>query len=553
MGLGLNQGMTLGGSSDAPVDFYIDSVNGSDANDGAATDSAKQTISSITLSDGLRIALARGSYWREQFGTDLDPTVNIRVEAYGTGPLPTLDGADVASSGGWSVNGTHSEVFERTWTHVAAAGQYVSLWEDGERLRWVADLTTCAATPGSFYVPLTTGAGSSLVQYHPTGTTDPGTNGFVVEISTRNYGIVAGYNTSGWRIEDIAARRSLSNNGSIVAYGPSSVIRRCLAEDGTKHNLFIGEDCLAQDCIAWKCDWADRTNSSSFVGYTNDGRGHSATFQRCVSVMELDKITAALAGAKGIQGFLAHTQGASTKWDEINIDDCSSYGCTLGASAGDCEQLNINRFKATEADRAASSSAVNATINDLYGIEGATVPMLSIYEHAVGSVTLDGVRGYVNSATTRGDVFNNISTVKVIVQNSVFVHSGTASRFCINGNSTSTDMESFNNIHSGSTNMMALRAHGAVDADYNVYYPSTVNFQFAPGPGYSDFPTYQAAESTDQNSVSADPLLVDPANGDFGVAEGSPATALAAGLLRPDVTYTAFPTDVALEAMRSIT
>src|SRR5690606_32228624 len=92
----LDQGLT-GSLSDMLYDFsqseqfdiYVDSENGDDSNDGFAKSTAVASLSAITLAEGMKIGLARGSYWREQL--DTGSFNNITIMAYGEGAMPTLD------------------------------------------------------------------------------------------------------------------------------------------------------------------------------------------------------------------------------------------------------------------------------------------------------------------------------------------------------------------------------------------------------------------------------------------------------------------------------
>jgi Right handed beta helix region len=84
--------------------YYINSVNGSDGNNGAAAASAWKTLakmSSYHFLPGDVILLNRGSIWYETLtmgsaGTSGNP---IKVDAYGTGNPPVIDGRSTASYG----------------------------------------------------------------------------------------------------------------------------------------------------------------------------------------------------------------------------------------------------------------------------------------------------------------------------------------------------------------------------------------------------------------------------------------------------------------------
>jgi hypothetical protein len=430
---------------------------------------------------------------------------------------------------------------------------FLSIWEDGVRLRWVASQATADATPASFYSATTGAGGSTAIYVHATGSGDPGSNGKTYKISKRHFGICAGSGSASWRVSNVHTKRQLHNDGSLVIAAPGSTITGCLAEDGTKHNMFIGADCVATDCIAWKCDWADRTNTTAFVAFVSDGRTKSATFRRCIAKMELAKVAAAISGAKAIDGFYAHTSSDGQKWASITFEDCSGYGACTGIYANNATAMTIARGYCEEVQDATAGVGI-VTHTDVYakGSATATVHMRTAYTHNSGTATIEGLRslGYIN--TTRGDVYSNAAGSVTVTKSIIArVTGGPGVRFFVNGNRANADStiaSTYNIIVGGSTDV-GYRAKGtAGTTDFNNYYADTINFEVAAS--YNDFADYRAANETlDASSITTDPQIDDVQNGDFSLNAASPALALGAGLERPDVTYTAVPSDVALAAL----
>jgi hypothetical protein len=64
-----------------------------------------------------------------------------------------------------------------------------------------------------------------------------------------------------------------------------------------------------------------------------------------------------------------------------------------------------------------------------------------------------------------------------------------------------------------------------LQSDYNIFWNSTARppFKYAGFYFYGTIAEFSAASHTDQHSIQADPRFVDPANGEFQVAAGSPA------------------------------
>lgn len=533
--------------------YYVDSVSGSDANDGLTADTAFQTIGKLntTLSSdysGQRIGLARGGYWREQLGSSANTSANVVIGAYGAGQLPVLDAADVASSAGWAKTATYTNVYDRTWSHAASVNSALSVWEDGVRLRWVASAALCDATPGTYYCAKVAGA-TTTVYLHASDSSDPTASGKTYEIATRDYGICAGAGGTNWNISDVRTKRNAHDNGSLVVMAPNSVVQRCIAEDGTKHNVYISDDCAAYDCIAWKSDWHDRTNTTAFVAFSANGTGKSAKFVRCLALMEAAKAQVAVSASAGFGGFYAHTAGG--KWTSIEYVDCVARGAFSGFSYAKTETAAVLRCHVEEARNGVVAQGPG-TITDLRVYEGVTVTPESAVNANAGPVHIDGLRHRWTVGSIPGSVYTGTAGVEINLAKSVICRIGDsgAGKFLTHGFGADSTINSTRNILAGiRTDDTAYRIVGFGSADFNVYWPADAQFRIR-GSTYNDFASYKTAEAAfDQNSVADNPLLVDPANGDFNVAEGSPAIALGAGLERPNITYTAIPSDAAIAAM----
>src|SRR5690606_7665711 len=104
-------------------DVHVDSVNGSDDNDGATPATALATLGALELVEGMRIGLARGSYWREQI--DGGAVSGVTVGAYGVGKMPVLDAASPIE-GTWTQPDADGlpNVWMQTVAHEVSEGQY---------------------------------------------------------------------------------------------------------------------------------------------------------------------------------------------------------------------------------------------------------------------------------------------------------------------------------------------------------------------------------------------------------------------------------------------
>lgn len=302
--------------------YYVDSVNGLDANSGLTSALPKQTLAGVpTLTAGQSVALARGSTWREQFNIAAN---NVRVGVYGTGAMPILDGADVATTWTQPDAGTYPNVWSRSWTRTSATTtgeEKLGLWIDGVRPRYATNATTdLNASAGWFTTSLTTQ--TSTVSIYSAD--DPNSNGKVYEITKRHYGI------NGHTVTN-AARTGVTITGKVeikrcvghynALTGPSgSAVSGLLLRDGNIHHLTT-EGATTTDCIATEYS-PNTTAPSPFVAYRTVGTGFSHTFRRCLSLFPGG--TGRLASG----AFYMHASTPSTT-QSLTLEGCASRGSTF--------------------------------------------------------------------------------------------------------------------------------------------------------------------------------------------------------------------------------
>jgi parallel beta-helix repeat protein len=87
--------------------YYVDVSGGSDDNNGLSATSPWKTLAKINSSKfapGDIILLRRGSIWREQLNFPSSGSAGspIVIDAYGSGELPVISGADLVAAGTWS-------------------------------------------------------------------------------------------------------------------------------------------------------------------------------------------------------------------------------------------------------------------------------------------------------------------------------------------------------------------------------------------------------------------------------------------------------------------
>ncbi len=309
------------------ANVYVDSVAGSDANAGNSPDAPLATIAAAQamatgIGAGCRIALKRGSMWREQL------TLGDGYSVWGYGspldPLPRLDCTDIAT--GWTPTGGTTNVQQITWTHALTADRTkrkISLFEDGVRLKWVASTAACDAEAGTFHVATTGTSPTQVVYVHPTGSGDPDTNGKQYEITVREYGLFIGAN---YDVRNIWTSRNGHHNGSFEQTG-AGYAENVLSTDGVVHNQWVAAGSTHVGCVAYRCEpssWRN-TTATLFVTYNENG-GTPAVYRGCYAYSD---------SATTHTGFYAHANFGNVFNDAFEFEKCYYYGNSVAFAAGD--------------------------------------------------------------------------------------------------------------------------------------------------------------------------------------------------------------------------
>lgn len=543
-------------------DIYVDSENGSDSNDGLTPETALATPGAIEWRDNIRVGFARGSFFREGIN-GVGGASDVWLDAYGTGPMPVFACDDVIE-GTWTQPDpeTYPNVWMQTLTHtVLAPNQYLSMWADDARMFWVEDLDALNDPPevdqagGYYHVATTvdaTASESTTADFYIYSEADPNNDGVTYEYSSRPAGIRTGER---WLVRNVRTRRNGSNDGSLILE-TNSEAELCLVEDGTKHNAFAAIGCAFRSCIAWKCDWPVRDGWSAFVGYVWDGRGYSVAFEGNVVVVEDHIFDWSLDNNRLPVGILAHNNSDEEGWDEVIIRDNAVYGAITG--------IEVNNAKVfTEARNYVGGCRFGVVSNaDVWNsldpyveeLEGRAV-IRALSRNGRGVVSIEGARVFLRRGHQSGGAVYMPGDEPWSLTKSIIYRDGTgADGFGLlvgSGEDPASKGTVTQNIirGSGGTGNGTLIYGADSVVENNVYYPFAMQFQGS-AEFYPDWVTYEAGETVrDRNSVLEEPLVNDPANGDWTLDGSSPAIALGAGLERPNVAYTPIPTAEELEAL----
>ncbi len=400
MGLGL----ASNGSVATSLRLYVDSVSGSDSNDGRSSETALQTLAAAqsATTSGTIISLARGSYWREQYNI---PSNDIGFAVHGTGAMPILDGANVAGTWTQPDAGTYPNVWAQSWTRTSAtttASEMLGYWEDGSRPRYASNATTdLQANGGWFASSLTTQTCTISIK----SATDPNSDGILREITKRHYGI-SGHNTTlgvtrtGQSvIGPIEIKRCV---GHYNAYsGGAGTAKRMLLRDGNIHHS-VTEGSLLEDMIG--TEYSPAIAPSVFVAYKGSGSGFSSTFRRLLALMP--------GGASRVTGsasaFYAHS-AISQEPASLTIEGCATRGIDFGnASAqlltvtgGYCEDPN---------QLVLADSPVLTSVSYLMVRDTAATPLAAGNQVMRRLVTTTAFQGsHIASNTLKGSCYRNVT------------------------------------------------------------------------------------------------------------------------------------------------
>ena len=389
------------------ADYYADSENGSDANDGLTIPTAKLTLGAIPWADNLSVGLVSNSVWLE--AVTQSTADNVTVSKANVGDLPLIDGADEVT--GWTVSGSYGTVWEKAgFTHTGVnPTDRLTIYEDGVLLARVADAATCATTPGSFVDVKTSDGATVTLRIHPTGSGNPNTNGKLYKASKRGDCLYLGNNAA---VTGLEVARAISASGSIRV-GADSSLSRVLSLDGTKHNIFLGSG-VASDCIAYANDppTSYELSNTFYVSFLNDATGKSFLYDRCGAVQPAD-------AAGGTTAFLAHASAGTYAsailrqcWASGPIAFDHPGGSTVGASVMEgCH---------SEAETLGIGYGTSRYCTAYSHWEGANVNLMSEY----GMATVQHFAGYFEDRSENSN-FNEIMRIRntTTLQNCAFVGS----------------------------------------------------------------------------------------------------------------------------------
>lgn len=326
---------------------YVDSVAGSDANDGLTQATPKATCAAgmtVLASSGRKtIRLKCGSFFREQ----ITLPAGKRLKNYGAGARPILDPRENAPAS-WTLTSGQTKAYQQTLTHELYPASVHRLWEDGVRMIRVGSVASCESTAGSFYAPTPSGA-SNLVYIHPSDDGDPSSNGKTYSYSKRMWGVELG---NGCVVDGITTGWNGGNDGSIRALARNCTIRNCDALDGAKHHVLISEG-LCENVNAYDAEPIPGSGTQiAFIAYNNfDGQMASVgvTFKKC-------RVDYVALTANASLGFYGHGGSGVTR---VLFEDCVVKNTAI-AFGQISESAILSRCVAVDCNVFVNSSALGS-------------------------------------------------------------------------------------------------------------------------------------------------------------------------------------------------
>lgn len=531
-------------------DLYADAVGGDDGNSGTSASAPVQTLATLktkaeAIGSGVKIGLKRGSYWREDFDTTLE---NCVLEAYGVGNLPTFDGAKIVDGGDWAKTSGQTNVYEYTMTQVPSLAEGQA-WEDDSVLQYVVDIATVDSTPGSYTVTGTlngykTTAGPVTFYIHPTGSTDPTSDGQTYEVSDlARLGRVR--ISSGSRATEIYCRRTCHADGAFRSSGDDTVILEdSYVTEGVKHEALIASGEF-RNVVAWHPADDPRTGNIMLEFYISDAAGKYGKYIDCVA------IGPAPGASQSVLGYGGHIGQGGQLYTTQSAENCVAKDCTNGIQLAALGEVYTARCLVVDCEGAFWAGSASASTHTDDAILNTNVDLLYGYQaDSGGKTTIEGLRANVRGVTSRGVIYKTSKTI--FKDSSIYCNSGTSRAILTDLQPPTAVVENVvtENVrwwinHSGSSD--------AVQLSNNVIDPrlsengTVATFE---GQFYSAIASYLSAVQPDfeVGTELADPGFTDPANLDFTPTNSD---VIGHGCARPVVNYRAIPTVAEIKAARS--
>ncbi|HUD02639.1 MAG TPA: Ig-like domain-containing protein [Candidatus Paceibacterota bacterium] len=434
----------------AAYNYYVDSVNGNNANPGTSPSLALKDITALpTINTGQSVGLAYGSNWRQQLTINAP---NVTVTGYGSGARPILDASDVLPNANFTKTGGYTNVYNTGTITFIEGGQaaWANMWETGGPsdsstgtfLAYETSIASVDSTVCSFYIPtMTTGVmpSSQPIYIHSCDGTNPITNGYTYEFANRAAGLYM--NGYGGIVSNIETRKNAYNDGSLEleGNGNSYTVTNVIVRDGGKHNMLLSAgSTMASSTLI---DGYYNGGPNLFVIYEASGSGLPVTLTNNIFQQDQGSVSASAgishttSGTMGAitvnGGYVIALNGASisgfdfgnvtgvtinnTIFDQANLGARAESTSTAGSLTATGVQYVYSGSASNNAFTLASGANVTLTNNNLCSTNGSVgYGLVSLYQAATSTLTVSGGTSYeggthIGSDTTATGLTINVS------------------------------------------------------------------------------------------------------------------------------------------------
>ncbi|MDH5444196.1 MAG: right-handed parallel beta-helix repeat-containing protein [Gammaproteobacteria bacterium] len=522
--------------------FYIDSQNGSDTNNGAASSTPWKSftnLASTSFPTNTTIYLKRGSTWYEQLTV---PASDFNIDAYGSGVLPAINGSTEISA--WNSLGGSYYSKSVTLTSGDALG---NVTEDGAMMSFVAwndNYTTSlsGAANGSFTfdypnstIYIKVGSDPALKTYRAStrlfGINVVGKSNISIKnVSISNFSLV-GVNFKNCSICSIS-NSTISNGGGAVLinfgtgsnpdylYAGNGVEFGNSSTNGTASNLTISKifdsglspQTYSSNQTAGPFTFSDITISEcGFAGIEISVLDNNGTTNSSINTVNMSGITITRSG-KGWSGKRYGTEGYG-----IRVKADAGAGTISGVSltrAGISSSINSGIKLAGESD-VISISRSRIYANDSHGIE--------VAEASATSLRLDLSTSLIYANGGSGLNYNSITAAGFNVLHNTFYGNTTINLAVFNQLGTAKIQ---NNIFHGSMDMAHIYVADTLSGatvNNNCYQNQSVVDMFAyNGTAYKTVTAFNISTGFEANGTGAGGIgLSNPDGGVFSISVGS--------------------------------
>lgn len=471
-------------------DIFVDSAAAGGGDGSLST--PYNTIGDIpSLSGGEIIAIASDSVLSD---STLTLAAGCEVYRYGPGARPIIDCGVTFTPGSWSATGGTTNVYQQTVSiYLHPSTSWVNILEDGSHMTYVANTATCDSTAGSYTVSAYTGTegdNSVTVYIHPTGSTDPTSNGSTYRYS-RHYMGVEAQGIDSITVDGIHSRLQTANDGSIVV-GANSVLRHCTVEYGGKHNMLAQEGSLFLGVFAK--DQYYNSGASHLVCHDSTATGLDMKFYEVAATRPNNDYDANSGGIFAHAGSGSHGDVYVRRCYFSNIRDSSTVASSGSITISNSVFLDCGRI---------SSPSCSITVNGVSFRQATSITdQLIVPVSGATFATLSNMYIRCNNRTG-GNFFSSVSGITVTISDCQILP--VVAGHCFASISAVNAVVSITGCQFGGTGVwnrrMAIYGSGAsLTSDNNAFVDEASNFAQFGGTTYATLALWQA-QGFDLNST----------------------------------------------------